>query len=125
MQEWLDQSLVLLSASGPVRALVAAIPVAITVAAIAGWRQKVEGAAPIAAWGVLFCLWLVLPWQPAYQELRQASLVFSILCWLWLLQAWVRHVFGEWPAPIWGHWIVGTLLWMLPLAMLATLFSCG
>ena len=62
-----------------------------------------------------FCLWLILPWHPAYLELQQASLILSILCWLWLVWAWARHVLGEWPAPIWGHWIVGTLLWILPL----------
>ena len=123
MEDWLHQALVLLSASAPVRALVAAIPVAITVAAIAGWRQKVEGAAPVAVWGLLFCLWLILPWRPAYAELQQASLVLSILCWLWLLWAWVKHVFGEWPAPIWGHWIVGTLLWMLPVAGVVALIT--
>lgn len=113
--DWLDQAILLLSGSRPVRALVVAIPVAITIAAISGWRQRVEGAAVIAAYGTAFCLWIALPWEPAYLELQQTSLIFSTLCWFWLLWAWARHVLGEWPAPIWGHWIVGTLLWVLPV----------
>ncbi|ESW59894.1 MAG: hypothetical protein Q27BPR15_14900 [Rhodobacter sp. CACIA14H1] len=115
MEVWLEHAMTTLSASGPVRGLVAAVPVAITVAGIAGWRQRVEGAAPIALFGIAFCLWLAMPWNFAYLELRQTSLVLSILCWIWLVWAWARHVLGEWPAPIWGHWIVGTLLWVLPL----------
>lgn len=115
METWLHQAMTLLSASAPVRALVVAVPVAITVAAIAGWRQRVEGAGPLALFGTAFCLWLGLPWTPAYLELQQAGLVLSILCWFWLIWAWARHVLGEWPAPIWGHWVVGTLLWILPL----------
>ena len=66
-------------------------------------------------------LWLVLPLRFSFVELQQASLVFSILCWLWLLWAWGKHVIGEWPAPIWGHWIVGTLLWVLPLTAVIVL----
>jgi hypothetical protein len=30
-------------------------------------------------------------------------------------------VLGEWPAPIWGHWIVGTFLWVLPVAAVVVL----
>lgn len=112
---WLEQALMLLSGSMPVRLLAVAIPVAITVAAIAGWRQRVEGAAPLALWGSLLCLWLGVPWQPNYLELRQAGLALSVLGWFWLVWAWGRHVLGEWPAPIWGHWLVGTLLWILPV----------
>jgi hypothetical protein len=121
MMDWLVQAVDHLSNSGPVRALIAAIPVAITMAAIAGWRQRVEGAAQITFCGVAFCLWLVLPLRFSFVELQQASLVFSILCWLWLLWAWGKHVIGEWPAPIWGHWIVGTLLWVLPLTAVIVL----
>jgi len=121
MEAWAQAALTLLSGSGPVRALVAAIPVAIAVAAIAGWRQRVEGTGPLALFATFFCLWLVLPWAPAYLELQQASLVFSMLCWLWLVWGWGRHVLGEWPAPIWGHWIVGTLLWVLPVVAILTL----
>ena len=115
MQDWATQIPALLSASAPVRGLIAAIPVAIAVAALAGYRQRVEGSGPLALFAGAFCLWLVLPWKPAYPELQQASLATSILCWFWLVSAWLRHVLGDWPAPIWGHWLVGTLLWVLPV----------
>jgi hypothetical protein len=122
MQAWAEQALALLSGSGLIRGLVAAIPVTIAVAALAGWRQRVEGAGLLALSACAFCLWIVLPWHPDYIELQQSSLVFSMLWWLWLVWAWARHVLGEWPAPIWGHWIVGTLLWVLPVATGAVLF---
>ena len=80
-----------------------------------------EGAGQLALFACAFCLWLILPLHPAYLELQQSSLVFSILCWFWLVWAWARHVLGEWPAPIWGHWIVGTFLWVLPVAALVVL----
>lgn len=115
MQAWLEQALALLSASAAFRSLALAIPLAITVAALAGWRQRVEGAGQLALFGLLVCLWLATPWTFAYLELQQASLALSILCWFWLLLAWARHVLGDWPAPIWGHWLVGTLLWVLPV----------
>ena len=121
MEAWLQHALTVLSASPPVRALVAAVPVAIAVAGIAGWRQRVEGAAPLALFGSLLSVWIALPWNFAYVELRQSSLVLSMLCWFWLVWAWARHVLGEWPAPIWGHWIVGTLLWVLPVVIVAVL----
>jgi hypothetical protein len=116
MEVWLEQALGQLSGSWVYRALVLTVPVAITVAAIAGWRQRVEGAAALALQGAAFCLWLALPLSFAYVQLQQTSLIFSILCWLWLVLGWLRHVLGEWPAPIWGHWIVGTLLLFLPIA---------
>lgn len=115
MLAWLAEAPTLLAASALFRALVLGVPVAITVAAIAGWRQRVEGAGQLALFGIALCLWLALPWQPAYAELQQTSLLISVLCWFWLLLGWGRHVLGDWPAPIWGHWLVGTLLWMLPL----------
>lgn len=121
MEAWAQTALALLSASAPVRGLVAAVPVAIAVAAMAGWRQRVEGSGPLALFAIAFCLWLVLPWRPAYEELQQASLATSMLCWVWLVWAWGRHVLGDWPAPIWGHWIVGTLLWVLPVVGAITL----
>jgi hypothetical protein len=121
MEAWLEQALGQLSGSAVYRALVLTVPVAITVAAIAGWRQRVEGAAALALQGAAFCLWLALPLSFAYVQLQQTSLIFSILCWLWLVLGWLRHVLGEWPAPIWGHWIVGTLLLILPFATLALL----
>ncbi|PLL13566.1 hypothetical protein C0V75_09415 [Tabrizicola sp. TH137] len=115
MQAWLEQALSLLSASAAFRSLALAIPLAITVAALAGWRQRVEGAGQLALFGLFVCLWLAMPWTFAYLELQQASLALSLLCWFWLLLAWARHVLGDWPAPIWGHWLVGTLLWVLPV----------
>jgi hypothetical protein len=121
MQAWAEQALALLSGSGLIRALIAAIPVTIAVAALAGWRQRVEGAGQLALFACAFCLWLILPLQLNYLELQQSSFVFSILCWFWLVWAWARHVLGEWPAPIWGHWIVGTFLWVLPVAALVVL----
>lgn len=109
------QALALLSASAVFRALALAVPVAITVAALAGWRQRVEGAGPLALFGIVVCLWIGAPLDLPYAELRQAGLALSVLCWFWLLWAWGRHVLGDWPAPIWGHWLVGTLLWVLPV----------
>ena len=121
MDDWIGQALATLSASPAVRGLVTAVPATIAVAAIAGWRQRVEGAPPLAVFAIAFCFWLVLPWRPAQIELQQTSLVFSMLCWFWLVWAWGKHVLGDWPAPIWGHWIVGTLLWVLPATMVVTL----
>ena len=115
MEAWADQAMALLTASALFRALALAVPVAITVAAIAGWRQRVEGAGQLAIFGILTCLWLGFPRDFAYLELQQASLLLSVLSWFWLLMAWARHVLGDWPAPIWGHWLVGTLLWVVPV----------
>lgn len=123
MDPWLEQALTLLSTSLPFRFVVGAIPVSITVAAIAGWRNRVEGAGALALFGSAFCIWLGLPWQPAYVELQQASFAGSILCWIWLVWGWGKHVFREWPSPIWGHWIVGTLLWVLPVTAVVVLLS--
>ena len=122
MEAVAEQALAALSASALIRGLVAAVPATIAVAALAGWRQRVQGAGALAIFACAFCLWLVLPWRPALVEVQQISLVFSMLCWLWLVWAWARHVLGEWPAPIWGHWIVGTLLWVLPVCAVAVLF---
>lgn len=115
MEAWADRAMALLAGSPLFRILALAVPVAITVAAIAGWRQRVEGAGPLALFGIITCLWLALPVTFAYVELEQASLALSLLCWFWLVLAWARHVLGDWPAPIWGHWLVGTLLWVLPV----------
>lgn len=93
-------------------------PVAITVAAIASWRNAVRGARAIAAGGVAYCLWLLVPFDFALPELRQLSQIASILGWVWLVAGWGRHVLTEWPVPMWGHWIAGTLLLALPLVAL-------
>ncbi len=93
-------------------------PVAITVAAIASWRKAVPGSAILAASGVAYCLWLLVPVRFALPEARQLSQYASILGWLWLVIAWGRHVLTEWPVPMWGHWLAGTVLLALPVAAL-------
>lgn len=93
-------------------------PVAVTVAAIASWRKEVPSAGLIALCGTAYCLWLLVPVGFALQETRQLSQYASILGWLWLVAAWGRHVLTEWPAPMWGHWLAGTVLLVLPLAAL-------
>lgn len=93
-------------------------PVSITVAAIASWRNAVRGAGMVAAGGVAYCLWLLVPFGFALPELRQLSQIVSILGWVWLVAGWGRHVLTEWPVPMWGHWIAGTVLLALPLVAL-------
>lgn len=105
-----------LAQSPVVRALVMAVPVAITVSFLAGWREKVDNTLGPAIWGALLCLWIVVPLQFPYPEMDQLRWMLVILGWFWLVAAWGRHVLGEWPAPIWAHWIVGTLLLALPIA---------
>ena len=122
MEQALEQGLAILAGSALFRFMVSAIPVSITVAAIAGWRNRVEGAAPLAVFGICFCLWLVIPLHPSLPETQQLSLMTTILCWCWLVWGWAKHVFREWPSPIWGHWIVGTLLWVLPVTSAALLY---
>ncbi len=95
-------------------------PVAITVAAIASWRQSVPGAALIAASGTAFCLWLLLPLHFVLPEAQQLSQFATMLGWLWLVAGWGKHVLTEWPMPIWGHWIAGTVLLALPVAALVS-----
>lgn len=90
-------------------------PVAVTVAAIAGWRKSVPGAAMLASFGAAYCLWLLAPLGFTLPETRQLSQYASILGWLWLVVAWGRHVLTEWPTPMWGHWFAGTVLLALPL----------
>lgn len=93
-------------------------PVAITVATIASWRNAVPGAAMIAASGIAYCLWLLAPFDFALPETRLLSQYASVLGWLWLVAAWGRHVLTEWPVPMWGHWIAGTVLLALPFVAL-------
>jgi len=119
MLVWLDQAAMILAASALLRGLALAVPVAITVAALAGWRNKVPGTVPLAIWGALLSLWLFVPIRFAMLELRQMGQMLSILGWLWLVGAWGRLVLGELPSPIWGHWIVGTLLLALGIAGIA------
>lgn len=91
-------------------------PMAVTVAAIASWRQAVSGAGMIALGGMVYCLWLFVPLQFALPEAVQLSRYVSILGWVWLMMAWGRHVLTEWPVPMWGHWLAGTVLMALPVA---------
>lgn len=116
MERVADALAAVLANSPVVRALVMAVPVAITVSFIAGYREKVENTLAPAIWGALLCLWIVLPLRFPYHELDLLRWIVVIFGWVWLLSAWLRHVLGEWPAPIWAHWIVGTLLLALPIA---------
>jgi hypothetical protein len=111
-----DALATVLTNSAVLRALVMAVPVAITVSFFAGWREKVENALGPAIWGTLLCLLIVLPLDFTYPELDQLRWIVVILGWCWLVSSWARHVLGEWPAPIWAHWIVCTLLLALPVA---------
>lgn len=111
-----DALATVLTTSAILRGLIMAVPVAITVSFYAGWREKVENTLGPAIWGTLLCVWIVLPLDFTYPELDQLRWILVILGWFWLLSAWGRHVLGEWPAPIWAHWIVGTLLLALPIA---------
>lgn len=106
-----------LTESAIVRALVMAVPVAITISFLAGWRARVENTLPTAIWGGLLCLWIVAPLRFELLELNQIRWIIVILGWVWLVAAWGRHVLGEWPEPIWGHWIVGTLLLLLLIVL--------
>ncbi|AWB48746.1 hypothetical protein HYN69_09680 [Gemmobacter aquarius] len=98
-------------------------PVAITVAAIASWRSAVRGASMIVAGGIAYCLWLMVPLGFALPELRQLSQFASILGWVWLMLAWGRLVLTEWPVPMWGHWIAGTVLLALPVVALVAVLT--
>lgn len=91
-------------------------PVAITVATIASWRQSVPRAGLIALGGLAYCVWLLFPIDFALSEMRQLSQWVTILGWIWLVMAWGRHVLTEWPVPMWGHWLAGTVLFALPIA---------
>ncbi|MBC2835256.1 hypothetical protein [Paragemmobacter straminiformis] len=98
-------------------------PVAITVATIASWRKSVRGAPLIAVSGLLYCLWLLAPVPFSLPEARQISQYVSILGWIWLVLAWGRHVLTEWPVPMWGHWLAGTVLFALPFAILIAMLT--
>lgn len=116
MEQALDSVLTVLGTSSLLRALAAAVPVAITVAGLAGWRARVPHTLPLAIWGVLLCLWIYAPIEVHLHQVEVFRNFVSILGWVWLVRAWGRLVLNEWPAPIWSHWMVGTLLLLLPLA---------
>lgn len=86
------------------------VPVAITIAGLTGWRLQVPNALPLGIWGALLCLWMFPPLQFPYDELNQIRRMVSFLGWFWLVKAWSNFLSRDWPAPIWAHWIVGTLL---------------
>lgn len=115
MEAVLLQVLDLLGHSPVLQALAAAVPVAITVAGLAGWRAQVPGTLPLAVWGLVLCVWIFAPVTLTEEQVILFRNFVSILGWLWLVRAWGRLVLTEWPAPIWSHWIVGTLLALLPL----------
>ena len=96
--------------------LASVVPVAITVAGLAGWRAKVPGTLALAVMGGLLCLWMFVPVPGLGEQLQSFRSYVAILGWVWLVQAWLRLVLTEWPAPIWTHWIVGTVLILLPMA---------
>jgi hypothetical protein len=106
----------LLGQSAALQALASAVPVAITVAGLAGWRARVPHTLPLAIWGLVLCLWIFAPVTLTEAQVLSFRNFVSILGWLWLVRGWGRLVLTEWPAPIWSHWIVGTLLVLLPLA---------
>lgn len=114
---WVDALVQVLTGSAATRGMIMAVPAAITVSFLAGWRARVENTLAPAIWGGLLCVWIVLPLDFALVELDQLRWMIAILGWWWLVAAWVRHVLGEWPEPIWGHWIVGTLLLFLPVVI--------
>ncbi|OYU18026.1 MAG: hypothetical protein CFE34_12650 [Rhodobacteraceae bacterium PARR1] len=95
--------------------LASAVPVAITVAGLAGWRAQVPDTLPLAIWGLILTLWIFAPVTLTEAQVILFRNFVSIIGWLWLVRAWGRLVLTEWPAPIWSHWIVGTLLALLPL----------
>ncbi len=115
MEQLLDDVLTLLGTSPLLRGMAAAVPVTIAVAGFAGWRARVPNTLPLALWGLVLCLWIYLPIEVHLQQVYIFRNFVSILGWLWLVKAWGRLVLTEWPAPIWAHWIVGTLLALLPL----------
>lgn len=120
--EWLAQTVTAILTGSPVmRGLIVAVPVAITVSFLAGWRARVENTLPTAIWGALLCFWIAMPVTFDLLELNQLRWIVAILGWVWLLSAWGRHVLGDWPEPIWGHWIVGTLLLLMVLVFLVEL----
>ena len=115
MEAALVRVLDLLAHSPVLVTLAHAVAPAITVAGIAGWRAKVPGTLPLAVWGALLCLWLFAPVPLSAPDAVMFRNFVSILGWLWLVRSWGRLVLTEWPAPIWSHWIVGTLLVLMPL----------
>lgn len=115
MEQLLDDVLTVLGTSPLLRALAAAVPMAITVAGVAGWRARVPHTLPLAVWGLVLCLWIYAPVAVHLHQVEVFRNFVSILGWVWLVRAWGRLVLNEWPAPIWSHWIVGTLLLLLPL----------
>ena len=82
---------------------------------VAGWRARVPHTLPLAIWGLMLCLWIYAPIEVHLHQVEVFRNFVSILGWVWLVRAWGRLVLNEWPAPIWSHWIVGTLLLLLPL----------
>ncbi len=121
MEAFLLRVLDVLGQSALLQALVSAVPAAITVAGLAGWRARVPQTLPLALWGGLLCLWIFIPLPLEDAQVISFRHYVAILGWLWLVRAWGRLVLTEWPAPIWSHWIVGSVLVLLPLAAVVVL----
>lgn len=115
MAGWAEALAQVATDSPALRGLILAVPVAITVSFLAGWRARVENTLAPAIWGGLLCLWIGIPVRFDMHEMNLLRAIVAMLGWVWLVTAWARHVLGEWPEPIWGHWIVGTLLFFLPI----------
>ena len=115
MEAFLLRVLDVLGHSALLQALACAVPAAIAVAGLAGWRARVPQTLPLALWGGLLCLWILAPLPLVEPQVISFRHYVAILGWLWLVRAWGRLVLTEWPAPIWSHWIVGSLLLLLPL----------
>ena len=101
MEAVLVRVLDLLGHSPILQALTSAVPLAIAVAGLAGWRAKVPHTLPLAVWGGLLGLWIFVPLPVTDPQLQAFRNFVSILCWLWLVRGWGRLVLTEWPAPIW------------------------
>lgn len=116
MEAFVLRILDILGHSPLLQALASAVPLTITVAGLAGWRARVPHTLPLALWGGLLCLWIFAPLPLVDAQVISFRHYVAILGWLWLVRSWGRLVLSELPAPMWAHWLVGTVLLLLPLS---------